>query len=169
MMTDLPDDQPASDDVEQPDRRPLITPEAFLMVQNLISLCVNPKEVRKQLRSLHDALAAVDAAEKRLNDARVAHDAHISKTAAELADREKKLRAREAQHAAERGRWESTQQMIREGSAARKYRHPDDDFTPPAGSGMGRTFTERRNVRHDDLGQPYAAHTTLTRTVTEPE
>jgi len=56
-----------------------------MMVQNLISLCVNPKQVRRHLRSLHDALAAVDAAEKRLNDARVEHDAAIAKDRAELA------------------------------------------------------------------------------------
>jgi hypothetical protein len=93
-MSDLPDDSPASDDVsEQPERRPLIiTPEAFMMVQNLISLCINPKEVRRHLRSLHDALAAADAAEKRLNDVRGAHDTQVAQDRAELADREKKLR-----------------------------------------------------------------------------
>jgi hypothetical protein len=95
-MTDLPDDQPDTDDIdtaaEQIEHRPLITPEAFLMVQNLISLVINPKEVRRHLRSLHDALVAVDAAEKRLNDARVAHDAHIAKTTAELDARAAKLR-----------------------------------------------------------------------------
>jgi hypothetical protein len=95
-MSDLPDDLPADDDVtERSEHRPLITPEAFLMVQNLISLAVNPKEVRRTLRSLHDALAAVDAAEKRLNDARVAHDAHVVKTTAELDARAAKLKAAE--------------------------------------------------------------------------
>jgi hypothetical protein len=76
---------------EPTERRPLVTPEAFLMVQNLISLVINPKEVRRHLRSLHDALAAVDAAEKRLNDDRVAHDAHVAKTTAELEARAAKL------------------------------------------------------------------------------
>jgi hypothetical protein len=92
-MSDFPETEPASDDVtEQPAHRPLIAPEAFMMVQNLISLCVNPREVRKHLRQLHDALAAVDAAEKRLNDARVAHDARIAEITAELAAGQAKLR-----------------------------------------------------------------------------
>jgi hypothetical protein len=138
-MNDLPDDTPASDDVtEQSERRPLITPEAFMMVQNLISLCVNPKEVRRHLRSLHDALAAADAAEKRLNDARVAHDAHVAKTTAELAEREKKLREGEVALANKR-EWREDDLLERERrisaleAAWKSLKLPGEDVFPSFG------------------------------------
>jgi hypothetical protein len=139
-MTDLPETEPASDDIAELEHthRPLITPEAFLMVQNLISLAINPKEVRRHLRSLHDALAAVDAAEKRLNDARVAHDAHVAKTTAELDARAAKLREGEVALANKKedreDRLAEREQRIRELEDAWKgLRLPGDDNFPTFG------------------------------------
>jgi hypothetical protein len=126
----------------------LIPPAAWQGFFALLKIAEDPKAVRRVMRSLHDSLAAEAEAQKKTRDERAAHDAKVVKDRAELVDREKKLRAREVAHAGERGRWEDTQKMIREGSVPqRNSRHPDDDgWTPPAGSGMSRTFTAPRTT-----------------------
>jgi hypothetical protein len=184
-MTDLPDDSPAGDDIEQPEHRPLITPEAFLMVQNLISLVINPKEVRRHLRSLHDALAAVDAAEKKLNDARVAHDAHVAKTTAELDARAAKLREGELA-LANKKEWREDDLLERERRVAeleaawKSLKLPGEDNFPTFGglvregprvSGLqkARFFEKHGRLPHVDesLNAPVASEQPAGRTVVQ--
>jgi hypothetical protein len=135
------DDSDIDDTIDTGAPAPVQTPDALAIAFNLIALAADPRGFKKKLQGLHRALTAVDEGMARLAADRTAHDAHVAEATAELADREKKLRLRELQLAADRGRFDDTQKMIREGSAARDYRPLDDDgWTPPAGSGMSRTF-----------------------------
>jgi hypothetical protein len=90
-MSDLPDDQPADDDVEQPERLALPTLDSFKAVRDLIALCIDPRTVKQRLRQLHDSLAAIAAAQLKL-DAREA--AVVAReAAADTREREQNQRA----------------------------------------------------------------------------
>jgi hypothetical protein len=115
-MTDT-DTTEADDAIEQSDHRPIPPDAAFAIAFNLIALAADPRAFKKKLQGLHRALTAVDEGMARLAADRAAHDALVTKTTAELAEREKKLRAREVEHFAERGRFEETRKILRE-------RHP---------------------------------------------
>jgi hypothetical protein len=162
-MTDT-DTTEADDAIEQSDHRPIPPDAAFAIAFNLIALAADPRAFKKKLQGLHRALTAVDEGMARLAADRAAHDALVTKTTAELAEREKKLRAREVEHFAERGRFEETRKILRERPPVREH-HPDDDgWTAPAGSGMSRTFTERRTVRRGPGdSSDFPVGTTLTR------
>src|SRR4029077_4769930 len=82
-MTDLPDDQPASDDDRPATTTSLPTLDSFAAVNNLIALAVDPKAVRRNLRSLHDALAATAAAQQQLESDRAAFAEYEKATRAE--------------------------------------------------------------------------------------
>jgi hypothetical protein len=93
MSDDLPDDEPATDDVaEQPERLALPSLDSFGAVNNLIALAIDPKAVKRHLRQLHDALAAVTAGQDKLAAERTAFDEYERTTRAELTAQAAKLR-----------------------------------------------------------------------------
>jgi hypothetical protein len=150
----------------------LMPPTAWEGMLVLGKIATDPKAYRKALRSLHDAAVAttarqdarekqLDAREKELEAERVEVDQQKKSAASTWAT----VRSREQAVEAREERCDAREAEGQRGSSPpRNYRHPDDDFHPIEGSGMSRTFTAPRTVRHDDLGQLYAAHTTLTRT-----
>lgn len=152
--------------------------EAFLAVRDLIGLITNASACETRLISLRQKHSAIRSTQKKLDAERAAFDAYRTEETAKL-EQEKKsaadvwatVRSREQALEAREDQAREDRRNAREAGGGYQPRNrsaDDDGWTAPAGSGMGRTFTERRTVRHDDLGQPYAAHTTLTRTV-EPE
>jgi hypothetical protein len=154
----------------------LMPPTAWEGMLVIGKIATDAKAYRRALRGLHDAAVATtatqDARERQLDAREKELDARAAKLAAgeaALADEQKKLRDREVAHFVEKNRWDDAQKL-REGSAVRNSRHPDDDFVPIQGSGMSRTFTAPpRTVRTDALGQPFPEHTTLTRDEPGPE
>jgi hypothetical protein len=150
----------------------LMPPTAWEGMLVLGKIATDPKAFRRMLRALHDSLAAETEAQKKTRDERAAFEEYQAKETAELEQQKKTaastwamVRSREQAVEAREELERCAAREAEPGPAARQYRHPDDDgWTAPAGSGMSRTFTAPRTVRHDDLGQPYAAHTTLTRT-----
>jgi hypothetical protein len=93
-MTDLPDDTPDTDDMAEPTERLPVLPslDSFKAVRDLVALAIDPRAVKRNLRSLHDALAATTAARHELESARAAHDAQVAKDRAEFAADRAKLR-----------------------------------------------------------------------------
>jgi hypothetical protein len=80
------------------------------------------------------------------------------------------VRSREAAVEAREERCDAREAELGSSPARRRnYRNPADTFTPIAGSGMSRSFPEQHTVRHDDLGQEFPQHVSLTRTVTGAE
>jgi hypothetical protein len=71
MMSDTTDDDTThmgTDDVaEQPERLALPSLDSFRAVRDLVALAVDPKAVKRNLRALHDALAATAAAQRQLD------------------------------------------------------------------------------------------------------
>jgi hypothetical protein len=91
-MSDLPDDQPATDDVAEPtERLSLPTLDSFAAVRDLIALCIDPRSVKQRLRQLHDSLAAVAVAQQKLD----AREAAVAAREAAAAEHEKAITAQE--------------------------------------------------------------------------
>lgn len=71
-----------TDVIEQPE--PLLSPDSFKAVRDLIALVVDPRAVKRNLRQLHDGLAAISAAQLKLDADRAAWGAQQEKERAEL-------------------------------------------------------------------------------------
>jgi hypothetical protein len=147
----------------------LIPPAAWEGMFLLGKIATDPKAIRRHLRQLHDSLVAEAEAQKKTQEDRAAFDEYKAKETAEL-DEQKKTAASIWERAQSRERAvDAREQACRERETALglNARNPDDDFVPMQGSGMSRTYP--RTVRHDDLGQAFPEHTTLTRQTETPE
>jgi hypothetical protein len=94
-MTDTDDatDDTPDDPTEQPEHHPVLPSlDSFKAVRDLVALVTDPRMVKRNLRSLHDALAATTAAQRQLESDRAALAEYEKATRAELAAREAKLR-----------------------------------------------------------------------------
>jgi len=114
-MTDLPDDQPDTDDIAEPaERLALPTLDSFAAVRDLIALCIDPRAVKRHLRQLHDALAATAAAQRQLENDRAEHDRVIAAERAEIAaERDALMKRRVDVHQAEASLAERTERITR--------------------------------------------------------
>jgi hypothetical protein len=91
----MADDQPDTDDVatEQPERLALPSLDSFKAVRDLVALAIDPRAVKRHLRQLHDALAATDAAQRKMESDRAEHDRVIAAERAEISAGRAKLSA----------------------------------------------------------------------------
>jgi hypothetical protein len=113
---------------------------------------------------------AIRSAQKKLNAEKVAFDEYKAKAEAAI-EQERKAAARVWAHVksaenAMAAREEHCREIEREHERdipSTTVHHPDDDFRPIAGSDMSRSYPAPRTVRHDDLGQEFPKHTSLTR------
>jgi hypothetical protein len=141
-----------------------ILPQAWHQVFALIALAGDARGYKKRLHALARAIAEADAAQKQLADDRAAYDEYKAKETAEF-DEQKKTAASMWERAAARERTvEAREQRCaeREIELGLNARNPADDFAAIKGSGMSRSFP-RQAVRHDRLGQQFAAGSTITR------
>jgi hypothetical protein len=186
-MMDTPDD---TDDTatEQPARLSLPSLDSFKAVRDLVALAIDPRAVKRHLRQLHDALAAVDAAQRKLVEDRAAHDEYLAKTRAEI-EEQRNMAARiwETAQAAERSiaERERRTELEKAWSGLRPPGQPPEMFgtisRSPAFTGLevakyaaahdGRLPEHpdaADSVRTGNDGEPFAEHTTLTRTPEPP-
>jgi hypothetical protein len=123
-------------------------PDSFKAANDLIALAVDPKAVKRNLRALHDAMAAVSAAQVKLAADRAAFDEYKAEETAEL-EQQKKTAAstwamvRSRERAVE-AREQADEAREREVGFRPGNNHPD--FTPIAGTTITRE-PERRTVR----------------------
>jgi hypothetical protein len=118
-MTDLDVEQPATDDmatdadggtVELALR--LAPPESWAMVFALVKIAADPRTTKRNLRALHDSLAATAQAQRQLETYRTEHDAQLAKDRAELAAERDVLTKRQvAAHQAEASLEERTERI----------------------------------------------------------
>jgi hypothetical protein len=107
-------------------------PDSFKAVNNLIALAVDPKAVKRNLRALHDAMAAASAAQVKLAADRAAFDEYKATETAEIEEQKKAavstyamVRSREAALENREARCAAREAELRGGYQPRN--HPDDD------------------------------------------
>ena len=90
-MSDLPDDQPASDDIERAEHQ-APAPETFKQLFDLLALIGNATAAETRLISLRQKHSAIRSAQKKLDAERRAFDEYRAEETAKL-EREKKSAA----------------------------------------------------------------------------
>jgi hypothetical protein len=139
---------------EQPDRLTLPALD-FRAVRDLVALAIDPKMVKRNLRSLHDALAATTAAQRQLESDRAEHDAQLAKDRAELAaERDVLMKRRLAVHQAEASLAERSERIGKLERAWRNLGEPDSvisGFQSPQYSGLEKA---RRAHRGEPITEP---------------
>jgi hypothetical protein len=177
---------------EPTERLSLPSLDSFAAVNNLIALAIDPKAVRRHLRSLHDSLAAIDRERRGLEADRQAFAADKAKQLAEIAaEREVVTRRLLAAQETERAN-EERHAVIRKlevaWSGLRLPGEPADGFgtlarsRPFSGLQVARHAAEHgRLPDHPDAplpqedpvrtgfdGTEFSKHTTITRTPEPP-
>lgn len=176
---------------EQPARLSLPSLDSFKAVRDLVALAIDPKAVKRHLRQLHDALAAVDAATRKLADDRAACDEHCKRITAEAEEKQKMAgRIWETAQAAERSiaeRDRRTAELEKAWSGLRLPGQPPDMFGTISRSAPFSALEIARyaaahdgrlpehpdaaiidSVRTGNNGEPFAEDTTITRTPEAP-
>jgi hypothetical protein len=170
----------------------LIPPQAWETVFALVRIAVDPKFARRNLRSLHDSLAATTAAQKKLDADRVEFAVYERQTREELTARDIKLREKEVELAtkkdAREDRLREREEHIRELEHRWAFVGEDDDVKTGFRQGefsalykaraaygsahdhslddISRAMAEKvpsRVVQHDPQGTMFPSHVSLTR------
>jgi hypothetical protein len=122
-------------------------PDSFKAANNLIELANNAKETKRNLRALHDAMAAASAAQVKLAADRAAFDEYKAKETAEIEEQRKTtvstyatVRSRESAVAGREERCAAREAELRGGYQPRNSRHENTNFM--AGSGFAQTIIE---------------------------
>ena len=109
----------------------LIPPEAWQTVFALVQIAVDPKAVKRHLRSLHDALAATTAAQQKLEAQRIELEAQWARDRAEILADRVKLREGQVELASKKDRREDDllqrEKRIRELEDLWKFVGEEDD------------------------------------------
>jgi hypothetical protein len=120
-------------------------PDSFKAASDLIALAVDPKAVKRNLRALHDAMAAASAAQVKLAADRAAFDEYKAKETAELEQQRKTAGSTwamvKSREAAVEQREEHCDARERELGSRGGYRPPRNhpDFTPIEGTTITRS------------------------------
>jgi hypothetical protein len=94
---------------------------AFTTLTDLLAVIADPREHKRRLRGLHEALVAADAAQRQLLSAQSEFAVHEEKTRAQLKEREAAVRAREvAVSVAEQTVHERQADLVAQGAALRR-------------------------------------------------
>jgi hypothetical protein len=141
-------------------------PDSFKAANNLIALAVDPKAVKRNLRALHDAMAAASAAQVKLAADRAAFDEYKATETAALEQQEKSaasvwgtVRSREQAVEARERAVGAREREVGSCPGNQPRNHPD--FTPIEGTTITRE-PERSAVRHDAQGNEFTPGTTIT-------
>jgi hypothetical protein len=125
----------------------LIPPEAWQTVFALVKIVVDPKAVKRHLRQLHDALAAIAAAQQKLEAQGIELEAKWAADRAELEQERASLQRRRLNVEAMEGRLDERHKAFRAASSRRNlaaWKKPSARMSWP----VGRRFVLTAMVKH---------------------